>query len=123
MTPEQAAELNRIAVKTEAHGGQPREPGFKGLKISGYIEPAYIYNQRQDRAGFQFLNSVGDDGYNYDNSYFGAAMLDFQKETESGTKLAPDAGAQPRRRRGDRRQLDRARGQRLDTAAATCRPG
>jgi len=40
----------------------------------------------QNRSGFQFLNAVGDDGYNYDNSYFGAAVIDFQKETESGTR-------------------------------------
>ena len=50
----------------------------------------------QNRSGFQFLNAVDDDGYNYDNSYFGAAVIDFQKETESGTRwrltLAPNRG-------------------------------
>ena len=60
------------------------------------MDPTYIYNQRQNRAGFQFLNAVGDDGYNYDNSYFGAAVIDFQKETDSGTRwrltLAPNRG-------------------------------
>ena len=87
------AEFNRIAVKTEALEDARDATGFKGLKISGYMDPTYIYNQRQDRAGFQFLNAVGDDGYNYDNSYFGTAVIDFEKETDSGTTLAPDAGA------------------------------
>ena len=43
-------------------------------------------DQRQNRAGFQFLNSVGDGGYTYDNSFFGAASIDFTKETDSGTR-------------------------------------
>ena len=96
MTPEQAAEFNRIAVKTEAMEDARDASGLKLLKISGYMDPTYIYNKRQNRAGFQFLNAVGDDGYNYDNSYFGAAVIDFQKETDSGTRwrltLAPNRG-------------------------------
>jgi hypothetical protein len=97
MTPEQVQDFNRIAVKTEALEDSRDALGFKGLKISGYVDPAYIYNSRQHRAGFQFLNPVADDGYNYDNSYFGAASLDFQKETDSGVKwrltLMPNRGA------------------------------
>jgi Protein of unknown function (DUF3138) len=89
-------ELNRVAVKTEALEDSRDALGFKNLKISGYMDPSFIYNQRQDRAGFQFLNNVADDGYNYDNSYFGAASLDFQKETDSGTRyrltLVPNRG-------------------------------
>lgn len=96
MTPEQAAEFNRIAVKTEAMEDARDAMGLKNLKISGYMDPTFIYNKRQDRAGFQFLNRVDDDGYNYDNSYFGAAVLDFTKETDSGTRwrltLAPNRG-------------------------------
>lgn len=100
MTPEQAAEFNRIAVKAEALEDARESSGLKGLKISGYMDPTFIYNKRQDRAGFQFLNRVdtnnGGDGYNYDNSYFGAAVLDFTKETDSGTRwrltLAPNRG-------------------------------
>ena len=96
MTPEQAAEFNRISVKTEAMEDARDASGLKLLKISGYMDPTFIYNKRQDRAGFQFLNAVGDDGYNYDNSYFGAAVIDFQKETDSGTRwrltLAPNRG-------------------------------
>jgi hypothetical protein len=67
-----------------------------GLKISGQMQTAYIYNQGQNLAGFQFLDSVGDYGYNYYNSYVGMAMLDIQKEMEGGTKwrltLSPQRG-------------------------------
>ena len=96
MTPEQAAEQNRIRVKTEAIEDNLEAQGFKGLKINGQMDPTYLYNRAQSRAGFQFLNAVGDDGYNYDNSYFGMAMIDFQKEMEGGTRwrltLAPNRG-------------------------------
>ena len=61
MTPEQAAEFNRISVKTEAMEDARDASGLKLLKISGYMDPTFIYNKRQDRAGFQFLNAVGDD--------------------------------------------------------------
>jgi hypothetical protein len=96
MTPEQAAELNRITVKTEALEDSREASGFTGLKISGQMQAAYIYNQRQDLAGFQFLDSVANYGYNYWNSYIGMAILDFQKEMSDGTKwrltLAPQRG-------------------------------
>jgi hypothetical protein len=96
MTPEQAAEQNRIRVKTESIEDNLEAQGFKGLKINGQMDPTYIYNRAQSRGGFQFLNAVGDDGYNYDNSYFGMAMIDFQKEMEGGTRwrltLAPNRG-------------------------------
>jgi len=96
MTPEQAAELNRVTVKAEALEDSRDASGFKGLKITGFMDPSYIYNKNQNRAGFQFLNKVETDGYNYDNSYFGAATIDFQKETDSGTRwrltLTPNRG-------------------------------
>jgi opacity protein-like surface antigen len=97
MTPAEKADFNRIAVKTEALEDNTEAMGFKGLKIGGYFDPAYVYNQRQHRSGFQFLNRVSDDGYNYDNGYFGTAAIDFQKEMEGGTKwrltLMPNRGA------------------------------
>jgi hypothetical protein len=96
MTPEQQQDFNRIAVKAEAMEDSRDMLGFKGLKIGGYVDPTFIWNQRQNRAGFQFLNNVSDDGYNYDNSYFGAAVIDFTKETEGGSRwrltLAPNRG-------------------------------
>ncbi len=96
MTPEQAAELNRLTVKTEALEDSREASGFTGLKISGQMQTAYIYNHAQDLAGFQFLDSVANYGYNYWNSYIGMAILDFQKEMQDGTKwrltLAPQRG-------------------------------
>jgi hypothetical protein len=96
MTPEQAAELNRLTVKTEALEDSREASGFTGLKISGQMQAAYIYNRAQDLAGFQFLDSVANYGYNYWNSYIGMAILDFQKEMQDGTRwrltLAPQRG-------------------------------
>jgi hypothetical protein len=86
MTPEQVREMNRVTLKTEALEDSRDAAGFKGLTISGYADPTFIANRNQRRSGFQFLNSVSDDGFNYDNSYFGTVAIDFQKETESGTR-------------------------------------
>lgn len=98
MTPEQQQDFNRIAVKTEAMEDARDALGLKGLKISGYMDPTYIYNQRQHQAGFQFLNAVSDGGYTYDNSYIGMALIDFTKETDSGSRwrltLAPQRSTQ-----------------------------
>ena len=95
MTPEQSAEFNRVAVKTEALQDMFTDQGYKGLKVTGYIEPVFVYNQRQNRAGVQFLNQQAD-GFNYDTSYMGSAVLDLTKETESGViwklTLAPNRG-------------------------------
>jgi hypothetical protein len=96
MTPDQVRELNRVTIKTEAMEDQRDAMGFKGLKVAGYMDPTYIWNQRQNRSGAQFLNRYEDDFYNYDNSYFGSAVIDFVKETDSGTRwrltLAPNRG-------------------------------
>jgi hypothetical protein len=96
MTPEQARELSRVAVKAEALEDAVESQGLKMFKINGFMDPTYLWNQRQDRAGFQFLNPVALDGYNYDNSYFGGAYLDLQKEMEGGTRwrltLVPNRG-------------------------------
>lgn len=96
MTEEQQRDFNRIAIKTEALEDSQEAMGFRLLKISGQMDPSFIYNKLQRRSGFQFLNKVEDGGYNYDNSYFGMAILDFQKELEGGTKwrftLAPNRG-------------------------------
>ena len=95
MTPEQVRELNRVTIKAEALQDNFTDQGFKGLKISGLIDPTYIYNRNQDNGSFVFLNNGGA-RYTYDNSYFGMAVLDLQKETESGARwrltLAPERG-------------------------------
>jgi Protein of unknown function (DUF3138) len=96
MTPEQAAELNRLTVKVEALEDSREASGFQGLTISGQMQAAYMYNRAQDLAGFQFLDSVAEYGYNYWNSYIGMAIIDFQKEMLDGTRwrltLAPQRG-------------------------------
>ncbi len=96
MTPDQARELNRATMKAEASEDAMESQGLKLLTISGFIDPTYIYNQRQNRAGFQFLNGIPDGGFSYDNSFFGMAWIDFQKEMEGGTKwrltLSPNRG-------------------------------
>ena len=86
MTPEQLQDFNRIAVKAEALEDSRDMLGFKGLKIGGYMDPTWIFNQRQHRAGFQFLNPVDEGGYYYDTSYIGTVALDFVKETDSGAR-------------------------------------
>ncbi len=95
MTPEQAQEFARVQVKTEATEDNLEMWGIKGLTISGYMDPTFIYNKNQHRAGFQFLNQQSD-GYFYDTSYIGSASIDFTKETDSGTRfkltLTPNRG-------------------------------
>jgi hypothetical protein len=86
MTPEQARELNRVTVKAEATEDNLEAWGLKQLTISGYMDPSFIYNRRQKRAGFQFLNSQSG-GFFYDTSYLGTASIDFTKETDSGTRF------------------------------------
>jgi hypothetical protein len=97
MTPEQLADYNKLVVKTESLEDATESNGYKDLKIGGYMDPTFIYNMAQRRAGFQFLNPVHEDGYNYDNSYFGTVNLDFLKELEGGTRwrltLMPQRGA------------------------------
>lgn len=95
MTPEQVRELNRIAVKAEGLQDNFADQGFKGLKITGQMDPTYIVNKRNNNRSFVFLNNGGA-RYTYDNSYFGMMVLDFTKETESNTiwklTLAPERG-------------------------------
>ena len=95
-------DFNRVSMKVEAAEDAQDASGMKGLKISGMMDPTFVFNSRQHTAGFNFLNNFsGDtstaDGYTYYNSYFGMAMLDLQKETEGGQKwrltLAPHKSA------------------------------
>jgi Protein of unknown function (DUF3138) len=96
MTPDQVKQLNRTTVKTDALEEAQETLGFKGLKISGMIDPTYIHTSNQNRSGFQFLNSARNFEYAFDNGTFGMAILDFQKEMEGGTKwrlrLTPNRG-------------------------------
>ncbi len=97
-------EFNRIRLKVEAQEDATESMGFKGLRISGMMDPTFVANKNRGTSSFAFLNNFDgqgksgtDDAYAYDNSYFGMLMLDFQKETESGQKwrftMAPHKSA------------------------------
>jgi outer membrane murein-binding lipoprotein Lpp len=101
-TDEASKVANHADVQVSGIKAETESSGFKGLKITGMIAPAYVYNQDQQASSFVFLNrsnasAGGSTLYNYDNSYFGSAYISFAKETEGGTKwtltLAPDRGA------------------------------
>ncbi|OYT99622.1 MAG: hypothetical protein CFE40_07325 [Burkholderiales bacterium PBB1] len=96
MTPDQARELSRLAVKVDSLEEAQESSFSKGMTINGSIDPTFIYNRAQNRAGFQLLNQVQIGPYAYDNSFFGTVTLDIQKELEGGTKfrltLMPERG-------------------------------
>jgi hypothetical protein len=94
MTPAQVQDFNRIAMKTEALEDAIEAQGLRGLKVSGMLDPTFVFDQRRRTGSAVFLNNFsGDDSFAYDNSYFGMAVIDFQKELEGGTRwrltLAP----------------------------------
>jgi len=97
MTPEQARELSRVVVKAAGTEDALEAQGFRGLKISGYLDPTYIATRNLNRRGFQFLDSSANGEYAIDNGSFGTAQIDFMKETDSGAKwhltLMPNRGA------------------------------
>src|ERR1035437_4577393 len=96
-------DFNQVKVKVEAMQDQQVTAGFKGLRISGGVDPVYMYNRAKGTASFAFLNNFANingsgEAYAYDNSYFGMAYLDIQKEMDDGgTKfrltLAPSKSA------------------------------
>ncbi|WP_338847512.1 DUF3138 family protein [Massilia sp. W12] len=86
------AEFNRIRIKTEAMEDAQEVMGFKGLKISGYIDPTYIHNRNAKTSSFVFLNNNSsvngsEESFGYDNTFFGSAMLNIEKEIEGGSRL------------------------------------
>jgi Protein of unknown function (DUF3138) len=89
-----AADFNRIAVKAEALEDAIEAQGLKQFKFTGGMDPTFIANRAQKTSSFQFLNNFQNgEAYAYDNSYFGMAWLDMQKEMDGGTRwrltLAP----------------------------------
>jgi hypothetical protein len=86
------AEFNRVRVKTEALEDNVEAQGLKALKISGVMDPTFMVNRARKTAGITFLNNFTGDGSNadvfaYDNSFFGTAVIDLQKELDGGTKF------------------------------------
>jgi outer membrane murein-binding lipoprotein Lpp len=86
-------DVNKTKLKIEQMETAHEESGFAGIKISGYADPTYIYNQRRRTNSFVFLNNFGgtadengDNIYGYDNSSFGSIYLKFEIEFESGAK-------------------------------------
>lgn len=99
--PVDPQDFNRVKIKAESTEDALEASGIKGFKVSGMVDPTFIYSQNQDRSGFIFLNNFdardGEAPYAFDNGNFGQAMLDLQKETEGGNKwrltLAPHKSA------------------------------
>ena len=88
----EVAEFNRIRIKTEGMEDALEASGFKGLKISGYVDPSYIHNRNARTSSVVFFNHNSDingsgEHFSYDNTFFGSAMLTLEKELEGGTKM------------------------------------
>ncbi|HAT30641.1 MAG TPA: hypothetical protein DCW29_07230, partial [Janthinobacterium sp.] len=86
------AEFNRIRIKTEGLEESIEANGFKSLKVSGYVDPTYIFNRNAKTSSFVFLNNNSNingsgESFGYDNTFFGSGMLNLEKELEGGTKL------------------------------------
>jgi hypothetical protein len=78
-------EFNRIKTKVEAADDVQQVNGMVGLRISGGIDPVYVWNQNKNSGGFSFGNNAA--AFSYDDSMFGVAYLDVQKEIEGGSKF------------------------------------
>ena len=96
------ADFNQVQAKVEGMVDDKEAAGFKGLRITGGIDPTYLFNRAKGTSSFAFLNNGGSingsgEVFAYDNSTYGLAYLDFQKEMEGGTKmrmtLAPSKSA------------------------------
>lgn len=114
LPPVDPEEFNQVKVKVDSMIDQQSTAGFKGLRISGGFDPVYMVNRSKGTSSFAFLNNFASTNgvatsivpggigsgeiYSYDNSYFGMAYLDIQKEMDDGgTKfrltLAPSKSA------------------------------
>jgi hypothetical protein len=86
------AEFDQLQVKVDAMQDSMDTAGLTGLRISAGIDPVYMYNKDKGTKSFSFLNNfsnINNSGefYSYDNSYFGVAYLDIQKQMDDGTKM------------------------------------
>jgi hypothetical protein len=87
-----SADFDRLSVKVDAMQDSMATAGMNGLRISAGIDPVYMYNKDKGTKSFAFLNnfapiSGSSEFYSYDNSYFGVAYLDIQKQMDDGTKM------------------------------------
>lgn len=60
---------------------------LSGISVSGYIDPTYVYNQRQHINSFLFGDSSSSTGYHYYNSTFGDLFLDVNKKFAGGSSI------------------------------------
>jgi hypothetical protein len=91
------AEFDQLSVKVDAMQDSMATAGLTGLRISAGIDPVYMYNKDKGTGSFMFLNNFTDlygpsatnsgEFYSYDNSFFGVAYIDFQKQMDDGTKM------------------------------------
>jgi hypothetical protein len=86
------AEFAAVRTKVDALIDDKETAGFKGLRMYAGIDPTYVYNRAKGVGSFSFLNNNADingsgEIFGYDNSTWGMAYIDFQKEMEGGTKL------------------------------------
>jgi hypothetical protein len=87
------SEFSQLQVKVDAIEDSAEVAGMKGLRISAGFDPVYMYNQAKGTSSFAFLNNFSNingsgEVASYDNSYFGMAYLDIQKDMgDGGTKL------------------------------------
>jgi hypothetical protein len=90
------AAFDQVQVKVDAIQDGMSAAGLTGLRISAGIDPVFMYNRAKGTGSFSFLNNFTDlygagtnsgEFYSYDNSYFGVAYLDIQKQMDDGTKM------------------------------------
>ena len=84
--------FNQLSIKVDAMQDSMDTAGLTGLRISAGIDPVYMYNRDKGTGTFKFLNNLAPingmpDSYSYDNSYFGMAYIDVQKQMDDGTKM------------------------------------
>ncbi len=98
------AEVAAMRVKMDAMEDAKTEAGFDGIKVSGYIDPTYMYSKRAGRGQFLFMNpmdgemnDLSTDGSGYMNSNLGGVTLKIEKSFDNGMmatlKLRPHKGA------------------------------
>ena len=86
------AQFNQLKTQSEGLDTALEAAGLKNLKISGYIDPTYIFNKNRKTSSFVFLNNNSsvngsEEVFSFDNSLFGRAFLSFEKEFEGGTQV------------------------------------
>lgn len=78
-------QVDALTKKVDALGKASSSNPLKGLTISGYIDPTYIYNKDQNISSFFFLNKNAP--YTYYQSSFGDMYLDINKKFAGGSSV------------------------------------